>query len=116
LYSVKTGTLIMAAGREDEGEMMAVFSRVFALEVDGKPTLAFEARNIREAQELCKESWLYGDLTSLKSGGVPFYTAQSKLSVRPATAKEAAIFSQASDVAKPSDDMVLAYLVELDGG
>jgi len=78
--------------------------------------LAFEARNVREAQELCKESWFYGDLTCLKSGGVPLYTAQSKLSVRPATAKEAAIFSQASDVAKPSDDMVLAYLAELDDG
>ena len=95
---------------------MPVFSRVFALEVDGKPTLAFEARNSQQAQELCKESWLRDDLASLKSGGVPLYTAQSKLSVRPAAAEEAAIFSQASDAAKPCDDMVLAYLVELDGG
>ena len=94
----------------------AAFSRVFALEVDGKPALAFEAPNVPQAQELCKESWLRDDLASLKSGGVPLYTAQSKLSVRPATAEEAAIFSQASEVAKPSDDMVLAYLVELDGG
>jgi len=42
--------------------IMPVFSRVFALEVDGKPTLVFEARNVRQAQLLC--------------------TAQSKLSVR----------------------------------
>lgn len=96
--------------------MTAVFSQVFALEVDGKPTLAFEARNSQQAQELRKESWLRDDLASLKSGGVPLYTAESKLSVRPATAEEAAIFNRASDVAKPSDDMVLAYLVELDGG
>jgi hypothetical protein len=95
---------------------MPIFSRVFALEVDGKPTLTFEARNSRQAQELCKESWLHDDLASLKSGGVPLYTAQSKLSVRPATAEEAVTFSHAADAAKSSDDMVLTYLVELDSG
>jgi hypothetical protein len=95
---------------------VAAFARVFALEVDGKPTLAFEARTVRQAQELCKESWLHDDLISLRSGGDLLYTAQSKLSVRTATAEEAAIFNQASDAAKPSDELVLAYLVELDGG
>jgi hypothetical protein len=43
--------------------MKAVFSRVFTLEVDGRPTLAFEAARTREAQQICKESWLRGDLT-----------------------------------------------------
>ena len=94
--------------------MKAVFSRVFTLEVDGRPTLAFEASGTRDAQQLCKESWLRGDLTVLRSAGVPLCTAEFKLSVRPATAEEAIIFGQATDLAKPSDDMVLAYLIELD--
>jgi hypothetical protein len=94
--------------------MMAGFSRPFTLEVDGKPVLSFRARNFREANEICKESWLRSDLASLKSGGIPIFKTSAKLSVRPATTEEAAVFSHAADVAKPSDDMVLAYLVELD--
>jgi hypothetical protein len=47
-----------------------IFSRIFALDVDAKPTLTFEARNTREAQQLCKEPWLRADLNSLKSNGV----------------------------------------------
>jgi hypothetical protein len=34
--------------------------------------------------------------------------------VRLATDEEAVIYEQAAEVAKPSDDMVLAYLIELD--
>jgi hypothetical protein len=93
---------------------MADYSRVFALEVDGRPVLTFEAHAVREAFSLCKESWLREDLTLLKSGGVPLLTPDAKLSVRPATAQEAIIFGQGDRVGKPSDDMVLIYLVELD--
>ena len=85
--------------------MTAVFSRVFTLEVDGRPTLAFEASGTRQAQQICKESWLLDDLTVLRSVGIPLCTAQSKLSVRLATAEEAIIFGQAAVVAKPSGDM-----------
>ena len=46
---------------------MATFSRVFTLEVDGRPVLAFEAVRLRDAQELCKEAWLHDDLRSLRS-------------------------------------------------
>ena len=35
---------------------------VFAMDIDGRPTLAFEAKNVREASELCKEDWLRADL------------------------------------------------------
>jgi hypothetical protein len=91
------------------------FSRVFTLEVDGRPTLAFEAEGIKVAQEIRNESWLIDDLTRLKSGGIPLRTARSKLSVRLASIEEATIFEQAAESAKPSEDMTLAYLVELDG-
>ena len=92
--------------------MSAAFSRVFALEVDGRPILAFEARRIREAQEICKGSWLLDDLAGLKSGGAPLRAATSRLSVRPATSEEITVFEQVSQ--EPSDEMVLAFLIELD--
>jgi hypothetical protein len=97
-----------------EGEMNDAFSRVFTLEVDGRPALAFEASRTGEAQEICKEAWLRDDLIVLSSGGVPICGDRSKLSVRPATDEEVVIYKQAAEVAKPTDDMVLAFLIELD--
>jgi hypothetical protein len=94
--------------------MNDVFSRVFTLEVAGRPTLSFEASRTREAQEMCKESWLRDDLILLRSDGAPVCTAKSRLSVRLATDEEAVIYEQAAKVAKRSDDIVLAYLIELD--
>jgi hypothetical protein len=92
-----------------------IFSRIFALDVNATPTLTFEARSAREAQQLCKEAWLRMDLTSLKSNGVSLCDDTAKFSVRPATAEEAAVFKKGSAEAKPSDDMLLVYLVVLDG-
>jgi hypothetical protein len=91
------------------------FSRVFTLDVDGRPTLSFEASSTRAAQQILKESWLFADLDALKSSGVPLRRAESKLSVRPATSDEVMVFEQAAESAKPSEDMMLAFLVELDG-
>jgi hypothetical protein len=54
------------------------------------------------------------DLIVLSSGGAPICGDRSKLSVRPATDEEVVIYKQAAEVAKPSDDMVLAFLIELD--
>jgi hypothetical protein len=88
--------------------------RVYTLEVDGRPTLAFEASRTREAQEICKGEWLRDDLIVLSSGSVPICGDRSKLSVRPATDEEVVIYEQAAEMAKPSDGMVLAYLIELD--
>jgi hypothetical protein len=97
-----------------EGEMKDAFSRVVTLEVDGLPTLAFESSRTKESQEICKEAWLRDDLIVRSSGGVPICGDRSKLSVRPATDEEVVIYEQAAEVAKPSDDMVLAFLIELD--
>jgi hypothetical protein len=93
--------------------MAEQFSRVFTLEVDKRPILAFEARALREAQSLCKETWLREDLTSLKSDGQPLLTTASTMLVRPATTEEATVFRQWTHVATSTDDMVLVYLVEL---
>jgi hypothetical protein len=91
------------------------FSRIFTLETDGRAILTFEASNASEAKQLCNESWLLDDLKCFTSNGVPLRTDKSQLSVRPANAEEAIAFGHAAEVAKPSDDLLLAYLVELDG-
>jgi hypothetical protein len=83
--------------------------QLFALEVDGKPMLAFEAKNMTEARELCKERWLRADLSSQKSNGIPLCDADSKLSVRRASAEEATLFGQAAGASNLSEDLVLAY-------
>ena len=93
---------------------MGDFSRVFTLEVDRKPTLTFEAHSLREAQGLSKQSWLRNDLLSLKSQGARVCALQSKLSVRTSSTEEAAFFRQAAAAVEPSDEIVLAYLIELD--
>jgi hypothetical protein len=87
-------------------------SRVFTLEVDGRPILAFAASRLGEARQICKEDWLLDDLAVLTSGGIPLRTVQSKLWVRPATSEEITIFEQAAP--EPSGEMVLAFLVNLD--
>jgi len=94
---------------------MMTYSRVFTLEIDGRAILTFEASRLREAQQLCKEPWLRRDLTSLTSNGVSLLNANAKLSVRLATLAETDVFRQAVAATEQSDDMMLAYLVELDG-
>ena len=94
--------------------MKTVFSRVFTREADGRRLLAFEASGTRQAQEISEESWLLNDLSILRSGGARLRTARSRLSVRPASPDEATIFGLVANMIKPSDNMVLAYLVELD--
>ena len=96
--------------------MKAAFSRVFTLEVDGRPILAFEASGTKEARQLCQELWLHNDLSISTSGGVRLRTAKSILSVRLASPDEATVFGLVANMTKnSSEDMVLAYLVDLDG-
>jgi hypothetical protein len=93
---------------------MTTFSRVFTLEVDGRPVLAFEAVRLRDAQELCKEAWLHEDLRTLRSKGVPLMNGPSRLSVRTANCEEATIFSQAASTHGRPGEIMLGYLVILD--
>jgi hypothetical protein len=89
--------------------------RMFALEINGKPTLVFGAKNLREAHELCREEWLRADLSVLASNCVPVCDAGAKLTARIATEAEAAIYRDAERGAGRSDDIMLVYLVDLDG-
>jgi hypothetical protein len=95
--------------------MSSGFSRVFTLEVDGRPTIAFEASGTKEAWQICRESWLLNDLSILTSAGARLRTAKSKLSVRLASPDEATIFRLVANAEDPTDNMTIAYLVKLDG-
>jgi hypothetical protein len=88
-------------------------SAIFTLDVGGKATLTFEAKNLHESYQLCREQWLRDDIARLKSNGIPLWDGKAALKSRHATEVEKAAFQEASD--EPAlDEMVLVYLVELD--
>jgi hypothetical protein len=77
-------------------------SRIFTIEVDGKPTIVFEASSWSEAKELSREEWFRADLSVQMSAG--------------ALPAEVARFEQFRDaLGRPPDNLELGYLVELDG-
>ena len=89
---------------------------VFALEIGGKPILTFEAKNLREAHELCHERWLREDVARLTSNGAPLWDGAAHLRARYASDTEKIFYRQAAKANEPpGDELVLAYLVELDG-
>ena len=55
---------------------------IFTIDIGDTPTVTFEARNFREARELCHERWLKEDLAEAKSGGVPLWDGKAKLRAR----------------------------------
>jgi hypothetical protein len=91
-----------------------VLSGIFTMEIAGTPTLAFEARNLREAHELCHEEWLKQDLSQAKSKGTPLWNGTAKMRARIALPEESALFAEAKNSGQPSDGLTLVYLVELD--
>ena len=88
---------------------------IFTIEVDGRPTVAFEAKNLREASELSREGWLRADLGVLQSGGVPLCSSSAVIKARTASETERQAYREAANVVQASEDLVLAYLVKLDG-
>ena len=83
--------------------------------MEGRPTLAFEAKRLREATQLCAEPWLRDDLIELKSNGVPLCSAESKLRARTSNAAEIAVHRDATRAPTSEDDILLTYLVKIDG-
>ncbi|MGY4513360.1 hypothetical protein [Bradyrhizobium sp. USDA 3650] len=93
--------------------MTVLLGCVFAMDVDGKATFAFEAKNFPEAFELCKEDWVREDLIALTSNGVPLCSSTAKLAIRRADQAEIAIYRDAALKAQ-TEDLILAYLIDLD--
>jgi hypothetical protein len=89
-------------------------SSIWTLEVDGRPTLAFEARKYREAIELCHEDWLRVELGLQKLSGVPLCRADSDLRIRLARPAEMVLYRRTVEANNSSDDSNLVYLIKLD--
>ena len=51
---------------------------IFTIKIGGKPTLVFEAKNLREAHELCLEQWLKLDLAEAQCDGAPLWDGTAK--------------------------------------
>jgi len=95
---------------------VAVLPGIFTLDIDGRPILSFEARNLREAHEICHEAWLRDDVARLTSNDVPLWDGKARLRARYAAEPEAAVYREAArDAGQFSDDILLAFLIELDG-
>jgi hypothetical protein len=89
---------------------------IFTVEIDGKPIVAFEAKNQTQAQQLLKESWFQDDLLALKTGNAPLWDGKQPLRVRKAIEAEVASYRGiAAEAEEAAGDIVLAFLVPLDG-
>ena len=87
---------------------------IFTIEVDGRPTVSFEARNLREASGLCQEEWFRSELNALSSNGEHVCKIGSKLKARGANEAERAKYRDGAQEVGTSDDIVMVYLIELD--
>ena len=88
---------------------------IFTIEVDGKATLAFEAKRYSDAEAICGDEGLRAKLSLLKSGDTPICGDNALLNVRLARPDEAVVFKQAVGASQSTNDPVLVYLVEVDG-
>jgi hypothetical protein len=86
---------------------------IFTLDIDGRPTVAFEAKNLREASQLSHEQWFRDDVAQLESGGASLWDGKAPLNTRYASDAEKDFFFEAAEEAT-GDEMILVYLVELD--
>ena len=77
------------------------------------PILSFEAKNLRESSELCREQWLRDEVIELKSNGISLWDGKAALKTRYPSDAEKAAFLEATGEA-PFDKMILVYLVRLD--
>ena len=89
--------------------------QVFVLEIDCKPTLAFEAPDLAEAQEICRDADLRADLMALTSDGAPVCAPNSGLLPRVAAQEEIAAFRHAVGQAPASDQPTMTFLIKIDG-
>ncbi|MDE5451545.1 hypothetical protein GWE18_01475 [Bradyrhizobium sp. CSA112] len=94
---------------------MMLLPAIFTLDIGGRPILAFEAKNLRESQQLCHEHWLRRDIAGLTSNGAPLWDGKARLRARRSTEGEIAVYREAvRDAGQPQEDLLLAYLVKLD--
>ncbi|MEH2523496.1 MULTISPECIES: hypothetical protein [unclassified Bradyrhizobium] len=88
---------------------------VFVLEIDGRPTLAFEARDFAEALQICGDADLRTDLMGLRSNGHSICSAESGISTRLAMQTEIEVFKHAIEAAPQCDEPTMTFLIGIDG-
>lgn len=89
--------------------------RIFTLEIDGRPTLVFEATGLAEAREICVDADFRSDLGALTSEGVAICAEGATLTPRLAVQDEIAAFQRAVGLAPASDEPTMAFLIQVDG-
>ena len=67
-----------------------LFPSVFTIEIGDTPTVTFEAKSLREANEICNAPWLREDFTSTHSNGAPLWDGEAPLRARVGYADEIA--------------------------
>ena len=94
---------------------------IFTIDVGQRPVLAFEAKNLREAHEMCHESWLLSDLKELRSNGEQLWDGKTKLRARYADDNEKAAYRAAGTAPDQAgcnelecDDLQLVFLISID--
>ena len=70
---------------------------------------------LAEATEICLDADLRTDLSALNSDGIPICAANATLNPRPAVQDEIAAFKHAVEVAPPSNEPIMAFLIKIDG-
>ncbi len=99
----------------NSGKKIIVAVIIATVEVDGRPTVAFEARNSREASQLLKEHWFLEDLQELKTDGSPLWDGKARLRSRAASEEEIKKYeAMAAEADDTTGDIILAFLVPLD--
>src|ERR1700682_3420248 len=94
----------------------AFFPYVFTIEIDGRPTVTFEAKTLREANEFCNAPWLRDDFVLAHSNGAPLWNGKAELRARIAYEEEIATFGDVTKDGEAADGLALVYLVELHDG
>jgi len=74
-----------------------------------------KSRKSNNRKNLAKVDLLRAKLSSLKSGGFPLCGDNAVLDVRLARPEETALYRQAADASQSTGDLMLVYLIELDG-
>lgn len=90
-------------------------NRVFTLDINGSPTLTFEASGIAEASQICADTDLRLDLSSLTSNGTAICTADARFGVRAASEPEVGAFQRAVQLAPPAEHPTMVFLIKVDG-
>jgi hypothetical protein len=88
--------------------------RIFALDINGTPTLCFNAADAYEATGICSLDEFRADLMTLSSGGKAICDEVAVLAVRLANEQEITAFRKAA-TQETASDPVFVFLIATDG-